>query len=408
MDRLLRPERLDADPSSPTAAQEWKHWIQTFKNFVAAISQDEVDKLGLLTNFVSPRVYETISECDSYDDALSTLQALYVKPANEVFARHSLATHRQQPEETLDEYFRALMTLSKECNFKAVSETQHCEEYIRDSFISGLQSPMIRQRLLENKTLDLTTIFDQARALDSAQRNSESYSDVPSSRVISAALGDGSDDESEPSGVMAAASSKCYFCGLRRHPRTKCPAWEAMCHKCQKKGHFAKVCRSKGVNAAITPTNNATLATVTSAATPSVLRSAVVQISINDMEIDGLIDSGSSQSFVHPDIVKRHSLRVQQSKSAVTIASTSFSTQTFGFCTVDLKVNGRTYESVRLTVLPQLCSNVILGQDFQKLHDSVTLAYGGHLPPLVVCGLNVLNVDPPELFSNFRRIYIQQ
>ena len=70
MDRLLRPEKLYADPSSPTAAQEWKHWIQTFKNFVAAISQDGVDKLGLLTNFVPPRVYETISECGSYHDAL--------------------------------------------------------------------------------------------------------------------------------------------------------------------------------------------------------------------------------------------------------------------------------------------------------------------------------------------------
>ena len=172
MNRLLRPERLDADPRSPTAAQEWKHWIQTLKNFVAVISQDGVNKLGLLTNFVSPRVYETISECGSYDCALSTLQTLYVKPTNEVFARHSLATRRQQPGETLDEYFRALKMMSKECNFKAVTATQHCEEYIRDSFINGLQSPMIRQRLLENKTLDLTTMFDQARALDSAQRNS--------------------------------------------------------------------------------------------------------------------------------------------------------------------------------------------------------------------------------------------
>ena len=218
MERLLRPERLNADPSSPTAAQEWKHWIQTFKTLVAALPQDDLNKLGLLTNFVSPKVYESISECIIYDDALSTLQALYVKPTNEVFARHSLATRRQRPGETLDEYFRALKTLSKECNFKAVTAIQHCEEYIRDSFISGLQSPLIRQRLLENKTLDLTTMFDQARALESAQKNSESYGDAPLSRVISAALESNSDGEPE-SIVRAATNSKCYFCGLRRHPR---------------------------------------------------------------------------------------------------------------------------------------------------------------------------------------------
>ena len=50
------------------------------------------------------------------------------------------------------------------------------EEAIRDAFISGLQSSLIRQRLLENRTLDLATMFDQAMALDAAQKNSELYS----------------------------------------------------------------------------------------------------------------------------------------------------------------------------------------------------------------------------------------
>lgn len=55
---------------------------------------------------------------------------------------------------------------------------------------------------------------------------------------------------------------------------------------------------------------------------------------------------------------------------------------------------------MRVTVLPQLCSDVILGQDFQKLHDSVTLAYSGSLPSLVICGVGVLSIDPPDLFTN--------
>ena len=172
MERLLKPERLDCDPSSPTAAQEWKHWLQTFKTFITALPQENLNKLGLLVNFVSSRIYESISDCSTYDDALSILQAQFVKPTNEVYARHCLATRRQEPGETIDEYFRALKVLSKECNFKAVTANQHCEESIRDAFISGLLSPSIRQRLLENKTLDLATMFDQARALDSAQKNS--------------------------------------------------------------------------------------------------------------------------------------------------------------------------------------------------------------------------------------------
>ena len=46
---------------------------------------------------------------------------------------------------------------------------------IRDSFINGISYPLIHQRLLENKTLDLQTAFAQASALDLVQRNSEAY-----------------------------------------------------------------------------------------------------------------------------------------------------------------------------------------------------------------------------------------
>ena len=53
------------------------------------------------------------------------------------------------------------------------------EESIRDAFIAGLASSLIRQRLLENKTLDLKTMFDQARSLESAARSSESYKVLP-------------------------------------------------------------------------------------------------------------------------------------------------------------------------------------------------------------------------------------
>ena len=203
-----------------------------------------------------------------------------------------------------------------------------------------------------------------------------------------------SDKSSETAPVMAAATAKCLFCGFSKHPWFKCPARDANCNKCHRKGHYAKVCRSAA--ATTTTANCATLA-----ATPSVLRKAVTKISIEGTEVDGLIDSGSSETFIHPDVIERQSLTVHSSQSAVTMAATSLSAQTTGFCEVDLKVNGHEYGGVRLTVLPQLSADVILGQDFQKLHDSVTVKYGGALPPLVICGgMSELRVDPPELFGS--------
>ena len=175
MDKFLRPGKLDADPSSSTAEKDWLHWIRTFENFVSILPAEGLNKLQVLTNHVSPRIFEYIEHCESYDDALATIKALYIKPTNEVFARHLLATQRQRSGETMDEFLQALKTLAKDYKFKDVTATVYRDEAVCDAFISGLQSNSIRQRLLENTTLDLKTMFTQARSLDVAQRSSETY-----------------------------------------------------------------------------------------------------------------------------------------------------------------------------------------------------------------------------------------
>lgn len=104
-----------------------------------------------------------------------------MKHKNEVFARHLLLKRKQQPSESLNELLQALKQLSGDCNFEAVTAEKYKEEAVCDSFISGLQSSVIRQRLLENKTVQLQDAYDQALALDIAQKNSEScLSETPS------------------------------------------------------------------------------------------------------------------------------------------------------------------------------------------------------------------------------------
>ena len=175
MERLLKPDPLNTDPNANTASKEWFHWLQTFENFLAVLSQEGLDKLGVLTNYVSPKIFVYIEECTEYDRASVVLKELFVKPKNEIFARHVLATRSKQTAKSLDEYLQVLKTLSKDCNHQVVAAVQNRDNAIRDVFITGLQSSHIRQRLLENKNLDLATMFDQARALESSQKSSESY-----------------------------------------------------------------------------------------------------------------------------------------------------------------------------------------------------------------------------------------
>lgn len=405
MDKILRPERLETDPNDSSASKEWLHWKRTFDNFLSVLTQERLNKLTVLANFVSPSIFQYIEDCKEYDEAIQTLQALFVKPRNEIFARHVLATRRQQATETLDEYLQALKTLSKDCNFKNVTANQYCEESIRDAFIAGLQSNLIRQRLLENKTLDLKTMFDQARALESAMRSSESYT-VPQ-QPINAAVPPISQCSlpfpADTGGTLAAAASEgpsCFFCGNNKHSRSRCPAREAVCLNCRKKGHFAKVCKGKPVqskdklSAAVW---SPTLATVPG---PTSLSKSLASVNVNGLQVKALFDSGSSESFIHPSLVEKAALIVQPSSGMVSMATSLSSAEVSGTCAVDLSYQGRHYEDLRLSVLPGLCADLILGLDFQSRHESVVFQYGGSEPPLSVCSFSTLKVKPPEPFKN--------
>ena len=97
--------------------------------------------------------------------------------------------------------------------------------------------------------------------------------------------------------------------------------------------------------------------------------------------------------------VERLKISVSPAVGKVTMATTAFTTDTEGCCEVDIYVQGRSYKDVRMSVLPNLCSDVILGHEFLKLHDSIQLVFGG-AEELRVCGMTTLKVTPPSPFVN--------
>ena len=87
-DKILKPEHFDVSPSASNAAKLWRHWLATFENFIVAIEIEKLNKLTVLTNYISADVYELINEAVSYDDALVILRAAYARTSSEIFARH--------------------------------------------------------------------------------------------------------------------------------------------------------------------------------------------------------------------------------------------------------------------------------------------------------------------------------
>uniref|UniRef100_A0A5S6R1M3 CCHC-type domain-containing protein n=1 Tax=Trichuris muris TaxID=70415 RepID=A0A5S6R1M3_TRIMR len=362
MDRLLKPDKLDVDPNSSTAAEEWKHWRVTFEYFLAALPSGSVNARALLVNHVSPRVFASIADTRTYEEAMQSLKEMYEKPVNEVLARHRLASRRQQHGETIDEYVRALRTLCAQCNLQAVSAARYQEELVRDAFVCGLQSQVIRQRLLESKNCDLTSLLDMARVLESAQKCSDEYVTAPAlDATVTLAAADGHQSEStnnceESCNATGAVKRRCFFCGQRWHARSRCPASDVNCWKCNKKGHFGKMCRSK-------------------------LAAQLNSVSLADSRSTFPI-AGCSPYLVE-GIVSTLRLRTFRSRTSVAMASSSTAVTSLGHTITDLLLKGRLYKN-----------------DFQRRHKSLVLEYGGSLPPLAFSCLTTLMADPPRLFAH--------
>ena len=411
MDTLLKPARLNLDPNSPSAAKEWKHWHRTFINFIDECGERAPNKFRTLVNYVSHDVYDYIEDCADYDAAIETLTHLYIKTPNEIFARHLLSTRRQKPGETLTEFLQELRKLSKDCNLKNVTAEQYREELIRDSFINGIASPLIRQRLLENTQLGLRAAFDQANSLDLAQKNSEAYA-MPTIPVTAAVPSSSTDRHTEvpmPNDHSLAATNapkkKCYFCGDPIHNRRSCPARNSVCNNCGKKGHYGKVCMSKATSSTTASLFSPTICSIT-AACPNRLSHASVNVSVYGNTLSALIDSGSSDSFISQTVAEQLNLKIHPSTQDIIMALTSLKTPIIGHCFADIDLNQRVYKSTRLGVLKDLCSDIILGHDFQKEHERVTIEFGGRKPELIIpnsapiCAISAATIDEPSLFSN--------
>ena len=124
MDKLLKPAKLAIDPNSASAAKEWRHWIKTFKSYVSLYvdkvpsTNEETDiKLASLINCATPEVYENFDHCESFEEAEATLEKLFIKQPNEIFARHLLCTAQQKPNQSLADFRCTLNRLAKDCNF---------------------------------------------------------------------------------------------------------------------------------------------------------------------------------------------------------------------------------------------------------------------------------------------------
>ena len=131
----------------------------------------------------------------------------------------------------------------------------------------------------------------------------------------------------------------------------------------------------------------------------------MINAQINGCCLSALVDSYCSDSFISEKAANKLKLNVHASNQNISMAQTIMNTKMSGYCVADIIHTGQHYTGTRLAVLKDLCSDVILGYDFQKEHSRLTFELGGSGPELNVnstsmCALSAATVNEPSLFIN--------
>jgi len=115
------------------------------------------------------------------------------------------------------------------------------------------------------------------------------------------------------------------------------------------------------------------------------------------------MDPGSSLSYVNE---KTAHLSIRTLTQNVSMTEGSLQESVFGRCVVELTLNGIRYPNVTMGVMKNLCSDVLLGRDFQRQHERVVFVYDGTKPELEVssqrkeaCAVAAATVECPPLFN---------
>ena len=133
---------------------------------------------------------------------------------------------------------------------------------IRDRLVVGIRDKSVSERLQMDAALTLEKAKTAIRQREAIQDNRPLWkADSNPDPITVDALNKGktkSDKHSRRAATGASnpatAPKRCTRCGRGVHRRDKCPAHDAVCHKCHKKGHYSAHCLSRSVaNVTTTP-----------------------------------------------------------------------------------------------------------------------------------------------------------
>ena len=171
----------------------------------------------------------------SYEDLTQVLKQHLVPKPIIIAERLKFCKRVQKPGENIATYLASLKQLAEPCDYKAF-----LDEALRDQLVHvcGLRSEAIQKCLLTEAELDLKRTLEISQAMEAATKQTmelQGATSVDSANYVRSGT---------HKKTTRQARKSCYCCGGKHSPND-CRYKDQQCNKCNKRGHIAKVCRTR-------------------------------------------------------------------------------------------------------------------------------------------------------------------
>ena len=247
MDKLQPPGPLNLQGN---LTENWRKWKQRFKLFSSASGLSEKDEKVQLATLLhvageeALEIYNTFTwDSDEDENKVNMIMAkfeAYCNPRKNInWERHIFNIRNQQIGETIDQYVTDLKTKVKSCEFGTLTDS-----LIRDRIVCGIIDDHTRSRLLREPDLTLQKALDICRANEITTVQMKSFTEGNTASPTTDKVEVNVVDIDRQRLQSDRRKFQCGKCGSWHTRQQSCPAIGAECHKCGRRNHFARVCRS--------------------------------------------------------------------------------------------------------------------------------------------------------------------
>ena len=237
-------------------AEKWRRWEQAFRVYLTASGADRFSakrQVAVLLNCVGEeavQIYETFGfpddETQTVDEVLEEFQKYCTPRKNVIFERYSFWNYPWKVGDTVECFVTELKLRAGRCEFGSAFN-----ELVRDKLVFSAPE-RLQQKLLKESDLtlekaveicqieqitanQLSEMSTMAKQFDETAEIRENF-EVPVQTLgnVNSRLGQRQD---------YGGYKGCFQCGSTNKPQ-KCPALGKVCHKCGRKNHFARMCKT--------------------------------------------------------------------------------------------------------------------------------------------------------------------